>query len=86
MAFERLFRITSRSTSRAAAGGWLVIAAAAAGRALAAAAFWFLAPASLKARVGLAEAGGTQLQVMVTEPATASGWPAATNCSRSAAG
>ena len=32
--------------------------------ALAAVAFWFLAPASLKARVGLAQAGATQLQVM----------------------
>ena len=32
--------------------------------ALAAVAFWFLAPADLKARVGLAQAGGTQLQVM----------------------
>ena len=32
--------------------------------ALAAVAFWFLAPANLKARVGLAQAGATQLQVM----------------------
>ena len=32
--------------------------------ALAAVAFWFLAPADLKARVGLADAGATQLQVM----------------------
>lgn len=32
--------------------------------ALAAVAFWFLAPASLKARVGLSQSGETQLQVM----------------------
>lgn len=34
--------------------------------AAAAAAFWFLAPAEIKARVGLAEAGATPLEVMLT--------------------
>lgn len=44
--------------------GWRLVLAALVLAALAAVAFWFLAPADLKARVGLAEAGGTQLQVM----------------------
>lgn len=44
--------------------GWRLVLAALLLAALAAVAFWFLAPASLKARIGLAEAGGTQLQVM----------------------
>ena len=44
--------------------GWRLVLIALVAAALAAVAFWFLAPASLKARVGLAEAGGTQLQVM----------------------
>ena len=34
--------------------------------ALAAASFWFLAPSSLKARVGLAQGGATPLEVMLT--------------------
>src|SRR5947208_3443969 len=34
--------------------------------ALAAALFWFFAPADLKAKLGIAEAGATPLQVMVT--------------------
>lgn len=41
---------------------WVLIALVLA--ALAAVAFWFLAPADLKARIGLAQAGETELQVM----------------------
>ena len=44
--------------------GWRLVLAALLLAALAAVAFWFLAPASLKARVGLAGSGETQLQVM----------------------
>ncbi len=61
VAFEPYFHDEPVESSRRS---WPLVLTALLLAALAAVAFWFLAPADLKARVGIADRGGTPLQVM----------------------
>ncbi|QIK96985.1 hypothetical protein G7076_11635 [Sphingomonas sp. HDW15A] len=61
MEFQTYFEDEGRERKRRA---WPLVLAALLLAALAAVAFWFLAPADIKARIGIADRGGTPLQVM----------------------